>query len=59
MRRLLEMVKHGRVDLTPMITHCYSLDHIAEAYRIFGERTGYEDRYQAINRAGQPKRNHE
>ncbi len=38
MRRLLEMVKNNRVDLTPLITHRYSLDEITEAYRIFGDR---------------------
>ena len=38
MRRLIEMVRHHRVDLTPLITHRVSLDHIQEGYRIFGER---------------------
>lgn len=38
MRRLMEMVKHHRVDLTPLITHSFSLDEIGEAYRVFGER---------------------
>lgn len=38
MRRLMEMVKNHRVDLTPLITHSFSLDEIGEAYRIFGER---------------------
>ena len=38
MRRLIEIVKHGRVDLTPLITHSFSLDNIAEAYSLFGER---------------------
>ncbi|HKG22125.1 MAG TPA: alcohol dehydrogenase catalytic domain-containing protein [Blastocatellia bacterium] len=38
MRRLMEVVRAGRVDLTPLLTHTVSLDEIAEGYRIFGER---------------------
>lgn len=38
MRRLMEMVKNKRVDLTPLITHRFALDEITEAYRIFGDR---------------------
>lgn len=38
MRRLMEVVRHGRVDFTPLLTHRFSLDEIAEAYRLFGER---------------------
>ena len=38
MRRLMEVVKAGRVDLTPLLTHTVSLEEIAEGYRIFGER---------------------
>jgi threonine dehydrogenase-like Zn-dependent dehydrogenase len=38
MRRLMEVVRHGRVDLTPLLTHSFSLDEIKEGYRIFGER---------------------
>src|ERR1043165_2553364 len=38
MRRLMEMVRNGRVDLTPLLTHTFSLDDMAEAYRLFGER---------------------
>jgi threonine dehydrogenase-like Zn-dependent dehydrogenase len=38
MRRLMEVVRHGRVDLTPLLTHTFSLDNIAEAYDLFGER---------------------
>ena len=38
MRRLMEVIRAGRVDLTPLLTHSVSLDEIAEGYRIFGER---------------------
>lgn len=38
MRRLLEVVRHGRVDLTPLLTHSFALDDITRAYELFGER---------------------
>jgi threonine dehydrogenase-like Zn-dependent dehydrogenase len=38
MRRLMEVVRTGRVDLTPLLTHRFSLDNIIEGYRLFGER---------------------
>lgn len=38
MRRLMEVVKAGRVDLTPLLTHSVPLEKIDEGYRIFGER---------------------
>jgi threonine dehydrogenase-like Zn-dependent dehydrogenase len=38
MRRLMEMVRYKRVDLTPLLTHTFALDQIAEAYKLFGER---------------------
>lgn len=38
MRRLMEVVRHKRVDLTPLLTHSFSLDDICEGYRVFGER---------------------
>jgi alcohol dehydrogenase len=38
MRRLIETVQHGRADLTPLLTHSFSLDRIAEAYDLFGSR---------------------
>jgi 2-desacetyl-2-hydroxyethyl bacteriochlorophyllide A dehydrogenase len=36
MRRLMELVRHGRVDLTPLLTHRYPLERIGEAYELFG-----------------------
>ncbi len=38
MRRLIELVRYGRLDLTPLLTHRFSLDQIVEAYELFGER---------------------
>lgn len=38
MRRLMELVRHGRLDLTPLLTHRFPLDRIVEAYELFGER---------------------
>lgn len=38
MRRLMELVRHGKLDLVPLLTHTFPLDRIAEAYKLFGER---------------------
>ena len=38
MRRLMEMVLRKRVDLTPLLTHRFSLDEISEGYQVLGER---------------------
>ncbi len=38
MRRLMELVRHGRLDLRPLLTHTFSLDRITEAYALFGGR---------------------
>ncbi len=38
MRRLMELVRHGRLDLTPLLTHSFALNDIVEAYKLFGER---------------------
>ena len=38
MRRLMEVVRSRRVDLTPLLTHSFPLEKIASAYELFGER---------------------
>jgi threonine dehydrogenase-like Zn-dependent dehydrogenase len=38
MRRLISVVQSGRFDPTPLLTHSFSLDEIAEGYRVFGQR---------------------
>jgi alcohol dehydrogenase len=37
MRRLMEMVQHNRLDLTPLLTHRFKLENIKEAYSLFAE----------------------
>ena len=37
MRRLMEMVLHKRLDLTPLLTHRFKLEKIADAYKLFSE----------------------
>ena len=36
MRRLMELVRRGRFDLTPLLTHRFPLERIGEAYELFG-----------------------
>jgi alcohol dehydrogenase len=38
MRRLMELVLHKHVDLTPLLTHSFSLAEIREAYALFTEQ---------------------
>jgi len=40
MRRLMEIVRSGRVDLRPLLTHTYPLEKISEAFDLFAERSG-------------------
>jgi len=38
MRRLMELVRQKRIDLSPMLTHRFTLENIAAAYELFGSR---------------------
>jgi threonine dehydrogenase-like Zn-dependent dehydrogenase len=38
MRRLMAMIEHKRVDLTPLITHHFALDDIQEAFDLFSRQ---------------------
>jgi len=38
MRSLMSMVQHHHLDLTPLLTHRFSLDQIEEGYRLFGNQ---------------------
>jgi threonine dehydrogenase-like Zn-dependent dehydrogenase len=38
MRRLMNLVRSGRFDPTPLLTHTFSLDDVAKGYKLFGER---------------------
>jgi alcohol dehydrogenase len=38
MRRLMELVRTQRIDLSPLLTHSFSLADIGEAYALFGDR---------------------
>ncbi|HWB32372.1 MAG TPA: alcohol dehydrogenase catalytic domain-containing protein [Acidobacteriaceae bacterium] len=38
MRRLMELVLHHRIDLTPLLTHSFSLSEIVQAYDLFSHQ---------------------
>jgi len=38
MRRLMNVVGSGRIDLTPLVTHRFTLDQIEEAYELFANQ---------------------
>jgi threonine dehydrogenase-like Zn-dependent dehydrogenase len=38
MRRLIEVIRSGRVDLTPLVTHRFKLDDIVKAYDLFANQ---------------------
>jgi threonine dehydrogenase-like Zn-dependent dehydrogenase len=38
MRRLLAMVQHDRIDLTPLLTHRFTLEQLPEAFDLFSRQ---------------------
>ena len=38
MRRLMDVIRSGRVDLKPMVTHRFKLDEIEAAYDLFSHQ---------------------
>jgi alcohol dehydrogenase len=34
----MEVVRSGRVDLSPLLTHTFPLEKITDAYELFGSR---------------------
>jgi threonine dehydrogenase-like Zn-dependent dehydrogenase len=38
MRRLMDVISSGRVDLKPLVTHRFTLDRIEEAYDLFAHQ---------------------
>jgi len=34
----MEVVRSGRVDLTPLLTHTFPLEKMTDAYELFGSR---------------------
>jgi threonine dehydrogenase-like Zn-dependent dehydrogenase len=40
MRRLMEMVVQGRVDLSLLITHRFALEEIHDAFEVFSQQRG-------------------
>jgi threonine dehydrogenase-like Zn-dependent dehydrogenase len=40
MRRLMSLVSHDRVDLTPLVTHSFTLDQLPEAFDLFSHQAG-------------------
>ena len=38
MRRLMQLVRFDRLDLTPLLTHTFPLKEIVQGYELFGAR---------------------
>ena len=40
MRRLMSLILHHRIDMSPLVTHTFGLDDIHEAYELFAAQRG-------------------
>jgi alcohol dehydrogenase len=40
MRRLMSLVTHGRADLSPLVTHAFTLEQLPEAFDLFSHQAG-------------------
>lgn len=49
---ILQLIKQGKIDTTPLITHRFSLDQIEEAYEIFENRLDGVRKIAIINETG-------
>jgi threonine dehydrogenase-like Zn-dependent dehydrogenase len=38
MRRLMTLVQHGRIDLTPLVTHRFTLERLPDAFELFSRQ---------------------
>lgn len=38
MRKLMDLVRHGRLDLSRFLTHSFALDEVEDAYELFGNQ---------------------
>ena len=54
MRRLMEMIAQRRVDLSPLVTHRFALDNIAEAFDLFSHQRERRVESGALSRDGGP-----
>ena len=50
MRRLMAMIAHRRVDLTPLVTHRFALDDIDEAFDLFSHQRDGVLKVRAVSR---------